>query len=203
MVWLVLVIAAIVALLAVPVRGRAELYGEGRPEWRVEAVWLGGLVSAGSDAGGAWGRVAGVRKALARGGKEGAADREKGHKGGLIARWRASTPAERRALARLMRAVWAALDFAARGAFRFGCEDPATTAWLHAAYCLAQATGRFAELTAEADFTLAGWRGWAEVSCSLRPIRLAAPGLRFLLAIAGGRIKTYMTGGRKRWQAQT
>ena len=203
MVWLIVMAVAVVAIFAVPLRFRAELHGGDRLEWRAEVVWLGGLVCVTRSSGGTRFCVAGVRKDFARGGEAAADNEHKRPKGSIAARWRELAAVERRAAVRLVRDIWTAADFAARGSFRYGCDDPATTAWLHAAYCLVQATGRLAELTAEADFTWVGWSGRVEASCSLRPIMLAVPVLRFLLLYAGGRIKKHMTGGKNRWQMQT
>jgi hypothetical protein len=202
MVWLVLIAAAVVALLAVPLRVRVALHGEGRPEWQAEVVWLGGLVCVARDAGGGWFRFGGVRRKLPRGGKAAASVPRKGRRAGIAARWRAVTAAERRAFVRMLRRIWATTDFAIHGSFRYGCDDPATTAWLHAAYCALQGAGHLSKLHAEADFTQAGWAGRVEAVWSARPILIMAPVSRFLAILAWRRIRN-TTGGKSRWQVQT
>jgi hypothetical protein len=202
MIWLAVVIAAVVALLAVPVRVRLEVHGEGRPQWRAEAVWLGGLVCIARDAGGGWFRLGGLRRRLPAGVKPAAVARQERPRGNIFARWRAIPSADRQAAIRLAQEVWAATDFAVQGSFLYGCEDPAETAWLYAVYCAARGAGHLPGLDAEADFSEAGWSGRVEAVWSLRPLPVFAPAAGFLLGWAGRRMRKMITGGRRKWQVQ-
>ncbi|HWQ60851.1 MAG TPA: hypothetical protein VN521_00980 [Negativicutes bacterium] len=203
MVWLVVVVAAGVALFAVPLRFRLKVHGEGRPEWQAEVVWLGGLVCIARDAGGGWFRLGGIRRNLPTGEKAAASAPQKARSGSVVARWRAIASAERRAFVHMLRKIWAATKFAIRGSFRYGFDDPAVTAWLYAAYCAVRGTGRLPQLHVEADFAQEGWSGRVEAGWSFRPLMIFVPVLKFLFICAGRRVKKMMTGGKSRWQVQT
>lgn len=203
--WVVAALTAMLALtlvLAVPVRLVAGLADDGRPRWRVELDWLGGLARVGRDEGGFYWALGPVRRTwapLARK-KEGSPPVRSG--GASLTRWGRLALCERRAVGRLAGEVWAATDIAARGDISYGCQDPALTAWLHAFYCAARAGGRLADLAARPDFTAAVWRGRAEAVVAVRPVRLALPAARFFIRMLTARIADKRTGGRRVWQTQ-
>lgn len=203
MVWLVVVLGAVIALFAVPLRFRLKVFGEGWPQWQAEVVWLGGLVCIAREKGSFYFRLGGYRRNLppaVRAGADGPRERPKGN---ILARLRGVPAAERRVAVRLVRELWAVTTFAVNGSFRYGCDDPAVTAWLHSGYYLLQGAGYFPGLAAEADFAQAGWSGRVEAGWSVRPLAVFVPVAKFLLTCAGLRIRRRMTGGKSRWQVET
>ncbi len=201
---LVAVAAAIAAGLCAPFRLRAGLDGDGRPRWFAEAVALGGLVRLGRDgdgyywACGRWRRTLALRAKTRPAAAESPAERGRA----LAARWRRLDGGERRALLRMLTAIWSAADITVRGSVRYGFADPAVTAWGHALYCAARGTGRLAGFEAEADFAGAGWSGKAAAVLTVRPGRVALPAARFLIGIYCRRLIDKLMGGRRKWQVQ-
>jgi hypothetical protein len=200
--WLIAAVAVVIILLAVPLCFRVGLQGEDRIKWQAEAVWMGGLVRISYCASGISCRVAGLSMNLARRGGIHAGALKKARPESVAARWRRISPPVRSAAFRLAREVWGSTGIMLKGSFRYGCEDPALTAWLHAGYCAAKAAGWFAGLTAAADFAWVGWRGRMEAAWSVRPLLIMAPVIRFLLVCAWQQVRRITTGGKRKWQVQ-
>jgi hypothetical protein len=194
--------AAVAAVLVLPVRLEAGLAGDGRPRWRAEASALGGLVRLGRDYEGRYWACGPFRRALG----PPAAKAENGREAGrstALKRWDGLPAGERQAVLKLARGLWAATELSVRGDLRYGCEDPAATAWLHALYCAARGAGAAAGLRARPDFLEAGWFGHAAAAAIIRPARAAGPAVRFLIGYAVRRVINKRTGGRRKWLVQT
>lgn len=200
--WVLAALAALAALLAMPVRLLAGLEGNERPRWQVELAWLGGLARVGRDAGGYYWGLGPVRRALVPPlrKKDGGPAARPG--GASLARWGRLVVSERRAAGRLVGDVWAAMDITAWGDISYGCRDPAVTAWLHALYCAARSGGRLAGLEARPDFAAAVWRGQAEAAVAVRPVRLVLPAARFFFRIITAWIADKRMGGKRVWPTQ-
>lgn len=198
MFWLMVVFVAVVALFAVPLRFGARVDSDACPRWSAELTWLGGLVAV-SRRGGqsfflAFGPLRREMRRSVNGGER---------QGEALAGWRRLDERERTALVAMLKGAWAATAFRAGGDFRYGFADPATTAWAHAAYCLAKAAGGLAALTAEPDFASAGWRGRAEATAAVRPLALVPPLIRFAVVVFQQRVIKKRRGGKRLWLVRT
>ncbi len=205
--WVLAVMAVLVAAVAaafiLPVRLEAGLAGEGRPHWRAEASALGGLVRLGRDDGGRYWACGRFRRMLAPAAAKAAGDRAAGRRDAALRHWGRLAAGERQAVLKLLSGLWAAMRLNVRGDLRYGCEDPATTAWLHALYCAARGAGALAGLRAEPDFLHAGWYGHAAMAATVRPVRAAVPVLRFFIGYFVRRVINKRMGGRKKCLVQT
>jgi hypothetical protein len=205
MMWVLMAVAAVIAaVLVLPLRLRAGLAGDGRTRWFAEAALLGGLVRVGRDGDGGYWACGGWRRVLApRAAKQAAAASPAERGRSLTEKWRRFDAGERRALARLLGKLWGAVELSAQGRLRYGFEDPAVTAWLHAFLCAVRGTGALAGLEAEADFAAAGWSGRVAAVLTVRPYALLGPAAGCLLTIMTRRIRKKWTGGRSKWLVQT
>lgn len=199
------VAVAAVALLA-PVSLGVAVTGAERPRWRAEARWLGCRLRLGRRRSkwmiGPW------RGTLTIGAGSRADGRTDGCRTTGGRGWRsdigtaAAMFRERRVVGRFVRDVWAAVTVSARGEFRYGFDDPAKTAWLHAILCLTEEAGGLKEVYASPDFGNGVWEGHVEVLATVRPYRVLGPVVRALTAVMAARAAEKFRGGKDRWQIQ-
>jgi hypothetical protein len=111
------------------------------------------------------------------------------------------TPPRRRALSRLLRDAWRAVQVDIQGTGWYGFADPAVTAWLHAAISTVRGMSGV-NLRAEPDFCREGWAGYLECKASARLIDMVVPAVRFTVAAFISPVMKKYRGGRIIWQGQ-
>ena len=186
--WIPAICVIVMALiLLMPIRLCLRITGEGWPEWTIEAVWL--VIVRGS--------LHPDRQQFAVGKRRYplAAAKNKTRRGWR--RWLAASRKERRIFIRWVKSIWLVVRFTARGAGRYGFDDPALTAWVHGLLCAADREQKIRRLRLEPDFSQSGWWGMVELAVTFRLLRLILPTARFITVVGFHWIKAKYRGGTK------